>query len=62
MASRFSFSYSKKFRGSTQRRDCSPVRCQPYLIRVEDSNVAKGPDVRESWCGAPSCSGRCEEE
>ncbi|TGO40201.1 hypothetical protein BHYA_0040g00090 [Botrytis hyacinthi] len=26
-----------------------------------ESNVAKGPDVQESWRGAQSCSGRCEE-
>ncbi|TGO23845.1 hypothetical protein BPAE_0120g00240 [Botrytis paeoniae] len=40
----------------------SPVRCLPCLTRVADSNVAKGPDVRASWRGVQSCSGRCEEE
>ncbi|TGO68451.1 hypothetical protein BOTNAR_0024g00020 [Botryotinia narcissicola] len=46
---------------TTLKMFLSIFRVQPYLVRVEDNNVAKGPDVQESWRGAQSCSGRSEE-
>lgn len=57
-------SQSKKhsINDTTLTMPLSIFRFQPCRIRVEDSNVAKGPDVRESWRGVQSCSGRCEEE